>query len=172
MPWAAVGRGWRWLQLTRAPATASCECGYTVNQTTAAQFQLYTDLLENDFLHTANLTQSGWQPQEYTISAEAARGPYGKAFSPSNIVPNPLRDVHSWAGDAAHGGDAGLQMIVRSDKATGAIGSAEMATFRTDMLHGSYRVAMKMSGQPGTCGSMFWVRLALSAAPLLRGRAR
>ena len=77
------------LALLLAPhARADCECGYTVNGT------LYTDLLESDFLHLPNITlDTDWQPQNYTVSAADARGPYGKNASLSNVVSNPLRTI-------------------------------------------------------------------------------
>ena len=62
---------------------ADCECGYTVNST------LYTDLIETDFLHLANVTGDKiWQPQNYTVTAEDARGLYGKNTSVTNVVAN------------------------------------------------------------------------------------
>lgn len=132
---------------------ANCECGYTVNST------LYTDLLETDFLHLANITSDAdWQPQDYTVTPELARGPYGKNASVTNVVANPLKSQYDWAGDGVHGGDAGLQLFVRGGvPQDGLIPIAEVATARTDMLYGSFRAGMKATGTPGTCGAFFWV---------------
>lgn len=132
---------------------ADCECGYTVNST------LYTDLLETDFLHLANITSDAdWQPQDYTVTPKLARGPYGKNASVSNVVANPLKSQYDWAGDGVNGGDAGLQLFVRGGVPQDElIPIAEVATARTDMLYGSFRAGMKATGTPGTCGAFFWV---------------
>ena len=132
---------------------ADCECGYTVNSV------LYTDLIETDFLHLANITgDTDWQPQNYTVTPELARGPFGKNASLSNVVANPLKSQYDWAGDGVNGGDAGLQLFVRGGvPQDGLIPIAEVATARTDMLYGSFRASMKATGTPGTCGAYFWV---------------
>ena len=132
---------------------ADCECGYTVNST------LYTDLLETDFLHLANTTSdTDWQPQDYTVTAELSRGPYGKNASVANVVANPLKSQYDWAGNGVNGGDAGLQLFVRGGvPQDGLIPIAEVVTTRTDMFYGSFRAGMKTTGTPGTCGAFFWV---------------
>ncbi|KAG7002377.1 glycoside hydrolase family 16 [Physcia stellaris] len=137
-------------------ARADCNCGYTVGST------LYTDLIESDFLHQQNITaDTDWQGQDYTVSAELARGPYGKNASSDNIVANPLKSKYDWAGDGINGGDAGLQLIVGGgtpDKG-GLIPMAELVTSRDDILYGSFRAGMKITKVNGTCGAFFWVRL-------------
>lgn len=132
---------------------ANCECGYTLNTT------LYTDLLETDFLHLADITKdTDWQPQDYTITPDSARGPYGKNASLTNVRVNPLKSQYDWAGDGMHGGDAGLQLIVRGGFPTDAlVPMAEVATARRDLLFGTFRVGMKVTGTSGTCGAFFWV---------------
>ncbi|KAJ4299687.1 hypothetical protein N0V90_004933 [Kalmusia sp. IMI 367209] len=122
-------------------ANADCECGYSVNKTTDATYQVYTDLMENDFLHTSgdNATEFGWQPQQYNVSANDARGPYGKDFDLANVKLNPLKDSDTWSGASQDGGDAGLQLWVRGDHSPGLVGSAEVATVREDALYGSFR---------------------------------
>ena len=132
---------------------ANCECGYTVDSS------LYTDLIETDFLHLANITNdTDWQPQNYTVTPELARGPYGKNALVSNVVANPLKSQYDWAGDGVNGGDAGLQLFVRGGiPHDGLIPMAEVATSRIDMLYGSFRAGMKATGTPGTCGAYFWV---------------
>ena len=134
---------------------ADCECGYTVNST------LYTDLIETDFLHLADITNdTDWQPQNYTVTPALARGPYGKNASVTNVVPNPLKSQYDWAGNGVNGGDAGLQLVVRGGvPQDGLIPMAEVATARIDMLYGSFRAGMKVTGTPGTCGAFFWVSL-------------
>ena len=132
---------------------SDCECGYTVNST------LYTDLLETDFLHLANITaDTDWQPQNYTVTPELARGPYGKNASLTNIIANPLESPYDWAGNGTNGGDAGLQIIVRGGiPQDGLIPMGELATIRRDMLQGTFRAGMKVTATSGTCGALFWV---------------
>lgn len=136
---------------------ASCECGYTLNTT------LYTDILETDFLHLASITKdTDWQPQNYTVTPADARGPYGKNASLTNVLANPLKSKYDWAGDGVNGGDAGLQMIVRGGLPTdGLVPMAEVTTARGDLLFGTFRVGMKVTGTSGTCGAFFWVYLPL-----------
>ena len=132
---------------------ADCECGYTLNST------LYIDLIETDFLHLANITgDPTWQPQNYTVTPELARGPYGKNTSVTNVVANPLKSQYDWAGNGINGGDAGLQLFVRGGvPKDGLIPIAELATERADIFYGSFRAGMKVTGTPGTCGAFFWV---------------
>lgn len=151
MPWLII------VTLARL-ASAYCECGYSVNKTSATSFQVFTDILETDFLHSSNLTGAGWLPQQYNVTQKAARGPYGKQFMVSNVLANPLKDKYSWAGDSLDGGDAGLQLWVRGNPVEGLVGSAEIAAQRQDLLYGSFRIGMKMSGVQGTCGAFFWFR--------------
>jgi hypothetical protein len=117
--------------------------------------------MENDFLHTVvdNITEAGWRVQQYNVSAEDARGRsgYGKEFDLGNVESNPLKDSHSWSGDSENGGDAGLRLWVRGDHSKGFISGAELASVRDDVLYGSFRVGMKLSGLSGTCGAFFWV---------------
>jgi hypothetical protein len=145
-------------------ASASCECGYSVNATGDAEYAVFTDMIENDFLHTGtdNLTENGWRPQEYNVSKANSRGPYGKQFVVENIETNPLKDKYSWAGDSDHGGEAGLQLWVRGDHLDGYVSGSEMASVRNDILLGSFRVAMKLSNSSGTCGAFFWVCMHVS----------
>lgn len=132
---------------------ADCECGYTVNGT------LFTDLTESDFLHIKNINESGWIPQTYTVDPELSRGPYGKDASPDQIVLNPLKSRYDWTGDGIKGGDAGAQILVRGGDPGegGMIRMGELDTNRTDILYGSFRAGIKLTGLPGTCGAFFWV---------------
>ncbi|KAF1981252.1 glycoside hydrolase family 16 protein [Aulographum hederae CBS 113979] len=150
--------------LLASMANAACECGYSINATTTPTHQTYSDLLETDWLHTYNLTKSsiGWRPQEYNVTPSAARGPFGKAARVANVVVNPVADEEAWTGTTTlGGGDPGLQVWVRrglEGERGDMVGMGEIAAERTDMLFGSYRVAMKMNGVPGTCGAIFWFR--------------
>lgn len=143
---------------------ANCECGYTVSST------LYTELLETDFLHLPNITlDTDWAPQNYTVANHASRGPYGKNASINNVVTNHLQNEEAWVGNGLLGGDAGLQLWVRGGiPQDGLIPMAELASTRTDILYGSFRVAMKLTAIPGTCAAFFWVSRQLSVrAPKL-----
>ncbi|KAI9825002.1 MAG: hypothetical protein M1819_000631 [Sarea resinae] len=138
-------------------ARADCECGYSINATTAPDHKVYTELLETDFLHLQNITlDTDWVPQEYNITASAARGSFGEARQLGNVIANPLLDNYSYAGASKLGGDPGLQLWVRAQQTDGLIGTAEISSAREDMLYGSFRVAMKLTGIPGTCGAFFW----------------
>lgn len=130
---------------------SDCECGYLVDNT------LYTDLLETDFLHANNVT-GDWQAQNYTVSPDESRGPYGKSASVNNVVSNPTRRKSDWAGQGTKGGDAGLQLIVRGGiPQNKLIPAAELVSIRSDLYYGSYRTAMRLTGVNGTCGAFFWV---------------
>lgn len=138
-----------------AHVRSDCECGYTVDSL------LYTDLLESDFLHLPNITtDTDWDPQKYNISADIARGPFGKNATLQNVVSNPLKskDKNVWTGESQLGGDAGLQLIVRGGvPSDGLIPMAELTTERNDLYYGSFRAGMKLTGTNGTCGAFFWV---------------
>ena len=130
---------------------ADCECGYVVNST------LYTDLLETDFLHSSSVT-TDWQAQKYSVQPQVSRGPYGKDAEVANVVPNPLKSKDDWSGNGTKGGEAGLQLIVRGGiPKDRLIPMAELVSTREDMLYGSFRTAMRMTGTNGTCGAFFWV---------------
>ncbi|KAL1596327.1 hypothetical protein SLS60_008972 [Paraconiothyrium brasiliense] len=94
------------------PANADCECGYSLDGANSTTTEVFTDLMENDFLHTSgdNITTFGWQPQAYNVSAKDARGPYGKGFDVANAELNPLKNGQAWSGDSVNGGDAGLKL--------------------------------------------------------------
>ncbi|KAF2873472.1 concanavalin A-like lectin/glucanase domain-containing protein [Massariosphaeria phaeospora] len=139
-------------------ANAACECGYSLNKTTDADHAVFTDLMENDFLHTSldNVTEAGWRPQQYNMSSEASRGPFGKNFSIPNVETNAFKQADAWSGESEKGGDAGLKLWVRGDHSRGFVNSAEMASVRDDAAYGSFRVGLKLSAQSGTCGAFFW----------------
>lgn len=138
---------------------AFCECGYSLNKTSDQEFAVFTELIENDYLHTDtdNLTEVGWRPQAYNMSKEDARGYFAKYMFVENVEPNPLKDKFSWAGESENGGDAGLSLWVRGDHSKGYVSGAELATVREDQQYGSFRIGMKLAAaDSGTCGAFFW----------------
>ncbi|KAF2452622.1 concanavalin A-like lectin/glucanase domain-containing protein, partial [Lineolata rhizophorae] len=140
-------------------ARADCECGYSVNSTTDARHAVFTNLHETDFLHISDLEDDiGWQRQEYNVTQEESRGPFGKAARVDNVLANPLLNEWDWAGDSVGGGDAGLQLWVRERTTDGMIEMGEIVAEPTDVRFGSFRVGMKVTGVPGTCGAFFWFR--------------
>lgn len=122
---------------------------------------VWTDLMETDFLHIDDFTNIGWVPQVYNVTKAAARGAYGKMAMLENVMANPLKNSWDWAGTAVNDSDAGLQLVVRSQLVDDMVPIGEVVAARTDMLYGSFRVAMKMAGVPGTCGAFFWVHALL-----------
>jgi len=144
--------------LTLSPALAACECGYSVNSTGSSSYAVFTELVEADFLHLSQVgTAYGWQPQAYNVTAEDARGTFGKMAEVGNVIPNPLKDSNAWLGESVNGGDAGLQMWVRANDSNGAVPMAEIDGTRMDLLYGSFRIGMKATSVNGTCGAFFWV---------------
>ncbi|KAF2806563.1 concanavalin A-like lectin/glucanase [Mytilinidion resinicola] len=142
-----------------ASVSAVCECGFSVavDPVGDSSFSVFTELFETDFLHSTNLADAHWLRQQYSVNSSDSRGPYGKNFTTSDVVTNPLKDPYSWAGDSIHGGDAGLQLWAR-EPINSMIPAAEISANRTDILYGSFRVGMKMSKVNGTCGAFFWFR--------------
>ncbi|KAF2011267.1 glycoside hydrolase family 16 protein, partial [Aaosphaeria arxii CBS 175.79] len=138
---------------------ADCECGYSLNSTSDPEFAVFTDLMENDFLHTVveNLTTIGWQPQVYQMDVGEARGSYGKNFTLNNVEANPLKNKFDWSGEAENGGDAGMRLWARNDYSSGYLGAAEVVSVRNDQRYGSFRASMKLAtADSGTCGGFFW----------------
>lgn len=143
----------------------ACECGYAINRTrdNDAPYKVFTNVLETDFIHMDDLNKKiGWRRQEYNVTANVSRGPYGKSFTVSNVVANPLKKRRDWAGESVHGGDAGLQLWVRSQPEDGMVGAAEFGGDRMDIMYGSFRIAAKFSNHTGTCGAFFWVIVTTS----------
>lgn len=142
-----------WVLWASNIVNANCECGYRVSST------LYTELLETDFIHLTDITaDTDWIPQNYTVSAEAARGPYGKNATLGNVIANPLENKYDSIGNGILGGDGGLQLWVRGGvPKNGLVPIAEISSARQDILYGSFRVGIKMVDVPGTCGALFWV---------------
>jgi hypothetical protein len=117
-------------------ASNTCQCGFS---TTDSHTEVFTDFLETDF--TAN-TVDGWIPQDYNVTQKEARGPFGKQAHPENVIPS----------------SQGLQLWVHpphDDNKT--VPMAEVASSRTDMIYGTFRIRAKLSSVNGTCGAFFWV---------------
>jgi len=120
--------------------------------------QLYTDILETDFLHLRSLKSNPcWVSQQYNVTAAVGRGKYGKEATLANVVPNPYTNLASSSGTSLHGGDAGLQLWVGSTLVDGLVPMGEIASKRADMTYGSFRIGMKVTSISGTCGAFFWV---------------
>jgi hypothetical protein len=147
-----------WTQLVRA----DCECGYlsTINGTDSTsddnnhEYALFTDLLETDFtrFEQNDLSQNtDWARQAFNLTRERARGDYGEMFAVEN--------VHVSNGQDGGGQDAGLQLVVGSELVDGMVPVAELDTQRLDLLWGTFRASMKVSGVEGTCAAFFWVGL-------------
>ncbi|KAF1943769.1 concanavalin A-like lectin/glucanase [Clathrospora elynae] len=153
--WGALP--WLLLAMTRF-SNAACECGYSINKTSDSQYAVFTEVHENDFLHTSteDYNEIGWQAQVYNVTTAHSRGAYGKDMELGNIVANPLKDSKTWSGDSKHGGDAGLQLWVRGEHQDGFIRGAEIVTARNDSLLGSFRVGLKLANSSGTCGAFFY----------------
>ncbi|KAI9718450.1 MAG: hypothetical protein M1812_004171 [Candelaria pacifica] len=110
---------------------ADCECGYSVNATTSPHYNVFTDLIESNFLHIDDIkADTDWQRQAYNVSAADSRGPYGKLAEVDNVVSNPLKDKNGFSGASTLGGDPGLQLFVRGGKpSNGLVPIAEVASY-------------------------------------------
>ena len=124
---------------------------------------MFTDLLESDFLHLQNIKKdTDWVVQSYVTQAPNGNS-YGKNASIANVETNPIAKPHQYSGPGIKGPDPGLQLYVRpAGPPGGSVPISEVVTSRTDMMYGSFRIAMKYGSVPGTCGSMFFVRLSFS----------
>lgn len=136
-------------------ALADCECGFSTNATDTG-IQVFTDLLESDFLH-ANYNESGWASQVYNRTKEEARGVFGQSFVEGNIMSNQLTDRKAFSGNGANGGAGGLQLTVDSQVVAGSVQSAEVASLESDYFYGTYRAGIKITDVAGTCTAFFWV---------------
>lgn len=138
------------LLLALSPLTnADCECGYRVtipsNDSTAPPQQYtVTDLLETNFANISDISKNtDWVRQEFNVSAQQARGPYGQMTAVDN--------VESVAGN-------GLEITLRGAGALveGMVSGGEINTARRDLLYGSYRSSMKITGVNGTVSAFFF----------------
>lgn len=79
-------------------------------------------------------------------------------FSTPDVLSNFIQDLQNWTGPGEHGGDAGLQLVVRGGiPSNGYVAVAQMDSVRQDLLWGSYRTSLKLTPLSGTCSSFFWV---------------
>ncbi|KAH7418932.1 glycoside hydrolase family 16 protein [Cadophora sp. MPI-SDFR-AT-0126] len=127
------------------------------NLATATPY-VWTDLLETDFLHLDDIAKdSDWQRQNYSVTAQAARGPYGMQFDSDNVKLNRINDPKNWTGPGELGGNPGLQLTVGAGSTSdGFTRCAQLNTAREDMLWGSYRALLKLPSVSGTCSAFFW----------------
>ncbi|TLD29301.1 hypothetical protein PspLS_03947 [Pyricularia sp. CBS 133598] len=139
-------------------AKADCECGYATPVARENAETLFTDLLETDFTHLTHLPDNtDWLGQTWNKSSKSARGDFGEKFSRDNIVPNPARSSRIIKVDTgANGQPAGLDLVVRSKVVDDMVPSAELDSARSDLLWGSFRAGLKLTGDPGTCAAFFW----------------
>lgn len=142
---------------------ADCECGYSITSTSGERQYVFTDLLENDFIHLDLTSDSqsygeyGWAPQEFNMSSEVARGRYGEAFTPQNVISNNIAEEQTFEGPGSKGGDAGLNLVVRSEVQNGMVTGADISTTDVHFFHGTFRAGIKVTDVPGTCSAFFWV---------------
>lgn len=142
---------------------ADCECGYSIITPTDDKLYVFTDLLESDFVHlditdrAQGYGEYGWTPQEFDMSSEVARGPYGQAFTPQNVISNIIADEQIFSGSGVKGGDAGLKLVVGSEIKNGMVPCADVSTTDVQYYHGTFRAGIKVTDVPGTCSAFFWV---------------
>ncbi|KAK1827901.1 glycoside hydrolase, family 16 [Podospora conica] len=137
--------------LSITPFTAAdCECGYALTLDPHPQAQperhVFTELTESNFarLHDDDIRRNtDWAPQAFNVTAERGRGAYGEMFSARNV-------------DMVAGDDSGLRMTVGSELVRGMVPTAEVATRRLDMMWGTFRASMRLTGVEGTCAAFFW----------------
>ncbi|KAL8365991.1 hypothetical protein RB595_004664 [Gaeumannomyces hyphopodioides] len=138
-------------------ARADCECGYTASVGNGTEPQLFTDLLETDFSRVSDMSlNTDWTRQAFNLTQERARGRHGEMFAVRNARANPDRDVVGRTGVGLNGEPAGLELVVGSTRVDGMVPVAEVDSSRMDLLWGTYRVGMKLTGVPGTCAAFFW----------------
>ncbi|KAK0753272.1 glycoside hydrolase, family 16 [Schizothecium vesticola] len=131
---------------------ADCECGYALtldaHPPQPDERHVFTELTESNFarLHAGGdgdiRRNTDWAPQAFNVSAERGRGAYGEMFSARNI------DMLA--------GDGGLRLTVGSELVRGMVPTAEVATRRLDMMWGTFRASMRLTGVEGTCAAFFW----------------
>jgi hypothetical protein len=140
---------------------ADCECGYSVNSTSSSQHEVFTDLIESDFLTIQNISvDTDWKIQRYWTSYDPSSGYYGENFTNANVVSNPLKYNYSLEHptESQLGGDAGLQLWVRSKiQSNGLVPCGQVKTTRDDIQYGSFRTSMKLTAVNGTCSAFFSV---------------
>ncbi|KAJ5726594.1 uncharacterized protein N7483_007951 [Penicillium malachiteum] len=139
------------------PVVSDCECGYSVNSTSSARHEVFTDLIESDFLFIQNISlDTDWSIQRYWTSYDPSSGYYGTNYTAANVVSNPLRNATLSSTESELGGDAGLQLYVRGDiQSNGLVPCGQVKTVRDDIQYGSFRTSMKLTPVNGTCSAFF-----------------
>ncbi|OTB04957.1 glycoside hydrolase family 16 protein [Hypoxylon sp. CI-4A] len=141
---------------------ADCECGYSITTSPDDKPYVFTDLFESDFIHLNIVEKAdgeggyGWAPQEFNMSNEVARGPFGESYTPQNVISNIITDQQVFGGPGTSGGDAGLNLVVASEIRNGMVTSADVSTTSTNYYHGTFRAGIKVTDVPGTCSAFFW----------------
>ena len=120
---------------------------------------LFTEVIESDFLHIRDISlDTDWRRQEFSVTPEKGRGPFGMNYTIESVVSNPIVNHSQWVGPGMDGPNAGLQLMVDSGlPVSGYIKTAQMNSAREDLLWGTYRAGLKLTNIPGTCASFFWV---------------
>ncbi|KAI2639635.1 glycoside hydrolase family 16 protein [Hypomontagnella submonticulosa] len=141
---------------------ADCECGYSITTNPENRRYVFTDILESDFIHLditdgiQTYGEYGWAPQAFNMSHEVARGPYGESFTLQNVISDNIADEQVFGGSGTKGGDAGLNLIVRSEIKDGMVTGADVSTTEPQYYHGTFRAGIKVTDIPGTCSAFFW----------------
>ncbi|KAI1094700.1 glycoside hydrolase family 16 protein [Rostrohypoxylon terebratum] len=141
---------------------ADCECGYSITTDSDNKRYVFTDILESDFVHlditddSEKYGQYGWARQDFNMTSEVARGPYGESYTPQNVVSNTIADGEVFEGSGSKGGDAGLNLVVRSEIQDDMVTGADVSTTDTHYFHGTFRAGIKATDVPGTCSAFFW----------------
>ncbi|KAI1106880.1 glycoside hydrolase family 16 protein [Jackrogersella minutella] len=141
---------------------ANCECGYSIITASDNKQYLFTDLFESDFVHLditdgpQGYGEYGWAPQDFNMSSEVARGPYGELYTPQNVISNNIADEQVFSGTGTKGGDAGLNLVVKSEIRDGMVTGADVSTTNLHYFHGTFRAGIKVTDIPGTCSAFFW----------------
>ncbi|KAI1505516.1 glycoside hydrolase family 16 protein [Biscogniauxia marginata] len=150
------------LPILLSPVWADCECGYSITTGSDNTQHVFTDLLESDFVHldvtgdTTEYGKYGWAPQVFNVSMRAARGTYGQAFVAGDETSSNTADNNVFTGPGSKGGDAGLQLTVKSEILDNMVQSSELATTDLSYFYGTFRAGIKVTDISGTCSAFFW----------------
>ncbi|KAF5021678.1 hypothetical protein F66182_6298 [Fusarium sp. NRRL 66182] len=140
------------LLVTAHLISGACECGYSIKNPQSEDITVFTDRLETNFSQVHDVFQDhDWVRQEFTVSAEAGRGNYSKAFVPENVKTRQTKVQDQFVRDL------GLELLVGSVVSKDdAVPASEVDTARHDLHWGSFRAGMKLTAIKGTCAAFFW----------------